>query len=298
MGIDPFITASAHIQAKLVRERIEELRKTLSPYNHRQEAALKMIKLLQEYAEVLSGGPVAEDATDPRPGSYYIATDTVPVSEWLGFEHVYQVHCPRLFLNESVRDVGLLAPNLGFFKSEFTVPSRSLWSITTVRVHVEDSNTSLRHGKSYGATHFHAIHFQFRAVKFIRDQEVTKQHKPAPRRSVEVQIPQSKGIAQAMQMLRQSFSTRDTAGGLENILADAYADAPRPGLNPLEGWKEGVSLKQSHFCVLLKPQIVLHSESGEDSTCVVAAGVAKLKINDILDNENADDPINGIIMSR
>lgn len=101
-----------------------------------------------------------------------------------------------------------------------------------------------------------------------------------------------------MQMLRQSFSTKDTAGGLENILADAYTDAPRPGLNPLEGWKEGVSLKQSHFCVLLKPQIVLHSELSEDSTCVVAAGVTKFKINNIMDNQNADDPINGNIMSR
>lgn len=101
-----------------------------------------------------------------------------------------------------------------------------------------------------------------------------------------------------MQMIRQSFSTRDTAGGLENLLADAYVDAPRPGLNPLEGWTEGVSLKQSHFCVLLKPQIVLHSELSEDSTCVVAAGVTKFKINNIMDNENADDPINGTIMTR
>ena len=125
-----------------------------------------------------------------------------------------------------------------------------------------------------------------------------KRPKPVPRRSVDVQQPQSKGIAQAMQMLRQSFSTRDTAGGLENILADAYTDAPRPGLNPLEGWNEGVSLKQNHFCVLLKPQVVLHSEASEPSTSIVTAGVAKLKINNIMDKENEDDPINGTIMSR
>ena len=142
------------------------------------------------------------------------------------------------------------------------------------------------------------IHVGDRAVKFIRDQAVTKPTKPTPRKSVDVQPPQTKGIAQAMQMLRQSFGSRDTAGGLENILADAYTDAPRPGLNPLEGWNEGVSLDQSHFCVLLKPQIVLHSESSEDSTCVVAAGVTKFKVNNIMDNENADDPINGTIMSR
>lgn len=68
-----------------------------------------MIKLLEEYAAVLNGSQATEE--DPHPGSYYIATDTVPVSEWLGFENVYQVHCPRLFLNESVRDVRLLDLN-------------------------------------------------------------------------------------------------------------------------------------------------------------------------------------------
>jgi len=65
-----------------------------------------MIELLEEYAAVLN--QAAEEGAGPRPGSYYIATDTVPMSEWLGFENVYQVHCPRLFLNESVRDVRIL----------------------------------------------------------------------------------------------------------------------------------------------------------------------------------------------
>lgn len=99
------IIASAHIQAKLVSERIEELRKTLSPYNHREEATLKMIKLLEEYEAVLSESQTAEERAGSHSGNFYIEADTVPVSEWLGFENVYQVHCPRLFLNESVRNV-------------------------------------------------------------------------------------------------------------------------------------------------------------------------------------------------
>ena len=89
-------------------ERIEELRKTLSPYNRREDATRKMIKLLEEYAAVLRENQPAEGGTESSSGSYYIATDTVPVSEWDGFENVYQVHCPRLFLNESVRDVRAL----------------------------------------------------------------------------------------------------------------------------------------------------------------------------------------------
>ena len=66
-----------------------------------------MIKLLEEYAAVLNENH-SEKSTESPSGSYYIATDTVPMSEWLGFENVYQVHCPRLFLNESVRDVRVL----------------------------------------------------------------------------------------------------------------------------------------------------------------------------------------------
>lgn len=268
----------------------------LSPYNHREDATAKMIKLLEDYAAMLKEGHTAGEGAGPRPESYYIATDTVPVSEWQGFEHVYQVHCPRLFLNESVRDVGIVS--LEFAYSGLTNSPRSSCSIITVHVRGEDSNTIWLHGESTTRNRPRNDLAFVRAVKFIRDQEVQRPTKPPPRRSTDIQMPQTKGIAQAMQMLRQSFSTKDTAGGLENILADAYTDAPRPGLNPLEGWKEGVSLKQSHFCVLLKPQIVLHSESSEDSTCVVAAGVTSFKINNIMDNENADDPINGNIMSR
>lgn len=67
-----------------------------------------MINLLEEYAAVLRENQAAEEGAETRSGNYYIATDTVPVSEWLGFENVYQVHCPRLFLNESVRDVRIL----------------------------------------------------------------------------------------------------------------------------------------------------------------------------------------------
>jgi len=105
-------TASAHIQAKLVGERIEELRKTLSPYNHREDTTLKMIDLLEEYAAVLKENQAAEEGRASNFGNYYIAADTVPVSEWDGFANVYQVHCPRLFLNESVRDVRIHHPKL------------------------------------------------------------------------------------------------------------------------------------------------------------------------------------------
>jgi len=139
------LTASAHIQAKLVGERIEELRKTLSSHNRREDATLKMIDLLEEYAAVLRENQAVEESVGSRSGNYYIATDTVPVSEWLGFENVYQVHCPRLFLNESVRDVRIL--DLEVAHPRLTSSSRSLCSIITARVQGEGSNTTWLHGK-------------------------------------------------------------------------------------------------------------------------------------------------------
>ena len=62
---------------------------------------------------MLSGNQENADS----PSGYYIATDTVPVSEWLGFENVYQVHCPRLFLNESVRDVCVFCLEVAYLGS-------------------------------------------------------------------------------------------------------------------------------------------------------------------------------------
>lgn len=71
-------------------------------------------------------------------------------------------------------------------------------------------------------------------------------------------------------------------------------------VDPLSGWSNGVSLRKSHFGLLLKPQIVLRSEgSGStDSVLVLAAVQAKLQSFAIMDDANAEDPISGKVMSR
>lgn len=56
--------------------------------------------------------------------------------------------------------------------------------------------------------------------------------------------------------------------------------------------------RKSHFCILLKPQIALHSEEEEDAVVYVAAMEASLKSVTILDLDHVDDPINGYIMRR
>lgn len=71
-----------------------------------------------------------------------------------------------------------------------------------------------------------------------------------------------------------------------------------PGkIDPLHGWTEGVSLRKSDCCLLLKPQIVFRGESPADS-CIVAAAQAKLQSFAIMDDFNLDDPVSGKVMSR
>lgn len=69
-------------------------------------------------------------------------------------------------------------------------------------------------------------------------------------------------------------------------------------LDPMNGWSEGVSLRKSYCCLLLKPQIVLRNRGEADETCVVAAVQAKLQSFAIMDDANADDPITGKVMTR
>jgi hypothetical protein len=67
--------------------------------------------------------------------------------------------------------------------------------------------------------------------------------------------------------------------------------------DPLDGWFEGVSLTKSHYCLLLKPQIVLRGETSTEA-CIVAAAQAKLQSFAIMDLANFDDPASGTVMSR
>ncbi len=75
-------------------------------------------------------------------------------------------------------------------------------------------------------------------------------------------------------------------------------DAQGLGMSdPMDGWAEGVSLAKSHYCLLLKPQIVLRGETPTDA-CIVAASQAKLQSFAIMDLGNFDDPVSGKVMSR
>lgn len=140
-------------------------------------------------------------------------------------------------------------------------------------------------------------HMATRAVKFIRDQAKSAladllHESDGPRGPV--------ASAQAAAAAVRNFLTGDGSTGVESV---SYPIMEAPGAaDPLDGWSQGVSLRKSDFCLLLKPQIVLRSEataeSDADSVCVLAAVQGKMKSYNIMDDANADDPISGKVMSR
>jgi len=68
-------------------------------------------------------------------------------------------------------------------------------------------------------------------------------------------------------------------------------------VDPLNGWANGVQLRKSHCCTLLKPQIVLRGDAPAD-TCILAASQATAQSFAIMDVDNLDDPVSGKVMSR
>jgi hypothetical protein len=134
------------------------------------------------------------------------------------------------------------------------------------------------------------------AVKFIRDQAeaavattLYKDDKPkGPASSAQV----------AAHALRKILTGERGPNTAIHVSSEDHSTHASDAMGPLSGWSDGVSLRKSHFCLLLKPQIVLRSETNVDSVCVLAAVQAKLQSFAIMDDSNAEDPISGKIMSR
>ncbi|KAJ7764981.1 golgi-body localization protein domain-containing protein [Mycena maculata] len=95
----------------------------------------KMLVLLEDYITLLeetdSG---SRPMGDTNGHSYHIPSDTLSEAEWAEFDNVYQVHCPKIFMDTAIRDIMM----------QYYYCSRS------------------RRGIEY--------HMATRAVKFIRDQ--------------------------------------------------------------------------------------------------------------------------------
>lgn len=76
-----------------------------------------MIVLLEDYIALLREN---ESTPNKSSQSYHLPSDTVSPDEWAEFDHVYQIHCPKLFMDNAIRDVCLgFIPWYGYLRPHF-----------------------------------------------------------------------------------------------------------------------------------------------------------------------------------
>ncbi|KAI5124944.1 hypothetical protein M0805_007371 [Coniferiporia weirii] len=171
-------------------------------------------------------------------------------------------HCPKFSLNNSTRAI----------LTQYYYCSRS------------------RRGFEY--------HMATRAVMFIRDQanayaQVSVNTDERDRRFKNPTGVAAQAAAQALKKILIGNEDED----IKNARNSDLISSDDENFNPMDGWSEGVSLNKSHFCLLLKPQVLL-SDSSKDSVLVLAAVQATLQSFAILDTANIEDPISGRVMTR
>lgn len=257
LGSEPSVP---QIEVELANHRIAQLRDTLSLHGNEgtSTSLQRMIALLQDYVNHLRMTEYPHtDSRSSNIENYYMPSETVEADEWAEFENVYQLHAPKVFMNDSIRDIMLQYYNC----------------------------SKARQGFEY--------HMATRAVKFIRDQAETVLSTGLPTDREKLKSPVN--TAQTAATVLKRILNRDR-NDVSIEVADDVADDG--AVNPLAGWDEGVVLQKRHFCLLLKPQIVLRSEGSTDSVSVLAAVQAKLQSFTIMDKSNLEDPVSGTIMTR
>lgn len=128
---------------------------------------------------------------------------------------------------------------------------------------------------------------QTRAVQFILDQADATV-------SVDDGKDRPSSTAQLATAALRKFLKSDSPKVSVELAREKSGQTP---IDPLNGWANGVQLRKSHRCTLLKPQIVLRGEAPAD-TCILAASQATAQSFAIMDLDNLDDPVSGKVMSR
>ncbi|KAF8076499.1 golgi-body localization protein domain-containing protein [Lyophyllum atratum] len=259
--------AVPQVQIEIAGNRIKELRRLIrnkrSKSNDKSSASLEnMVTLLEDYVSLLRGpDKVVNGDGEKSHKSHLMPSYTVSPDEWAEFENVYHIHCPKIVMDSAIRDIMM----------QYYYCSRA------------------RKGLEY--------HMATRAVKFIRDQ-------------AEAALDEESDSEEDQKLSGATATAHMAASALRKMLK---GDASKPSVeistdrdravqhleefDPLQGWSEGISLRKSHCCLLLKPQIVMRGEGSKDAL-ILAAVQAKLQAFAIMDDSNADDPISGNVMSR
>lgn len=65
-----------------------------------------MVILLEDYVKLLQETDQTPDRKNTIPTqSYLLPSYTVSPDEWAEFENVYQIHCPKIYMDNAIRDV-------------------------------------------------------------------------------------------------------------------------------------------------------------------------------------------------
>ncbi|KAF8528944.1 golgi-body localization protein domain-containing protein [Hysterangium stoloniferum] len=224
----------------------------------------QMILLVEQYIQHLS--ELRDSSSTATSGKqfndlYAMPADIMLPQEVKEFANVYQVHCPKIHLNNATRDI----------LQQYYIASRA------------------RRGFEY--------HMSARAVKFIRDQALSIHPDLAEEQETVKRRPRAGSAHAAAQAVRRMLigDERHKADGTRSD--KNHAQKLTEG-DPLYGWDQGVLKRKAHLCVLLKPQIVLRSGRHERSTLVLVSDHVVLRNYGILDKANADDPVSGYVMQR
>lgn len=61
--------------------------------------------LLEDYTTLLQAETTSEETAREATQSYLMPSHTVSPDEWAEFENVYQIHCPKIYMDSTIRDV-------------------------------------------------------------------------------------------------------------------------------------------------------------------------------------------------
>ncbi|KAJ7094663.1 golgi-body localization protein domain-containing protein [Mycena belliarum] len=149
------------VQIDLALARVAELKESIKQQkssgtndnNVDPQSMEKMLALIEDYIQLLQETDAGSRPMGDANGNghnYHIPADTLSEAEWSEFDNVYQIHCPKIFLDSAIRDIMM----------QYYYCSRA------------------RRGLEY--------HLATRAVKFIRDQaeEVSVMAGPDKHRSL------------------------------------------------------------------------------------------------------------------
>lgn len=243
-----------------------------------------MLSLLESYISRLKD---IDSAHIPSGETYELPADNVSAEEWAEFEHVYQIHFPRVFLDSVIRDVRHSA---SFAYSTDTLKVMMQYYYCSRDRRGLEYHMATRY-ESFSTFLMGSLLLGYRAVKFIRDYGNAALEAENFQGNRKDRGPGSTALMAASAIRKMLKGDGNTKTSID--INRAAFENP----DPMDGWSEGVSLTKSHYCLLLKPQIVLRGETSTEA-CVVAAAQAKLQSFAIMDLANFDDPASGMVMSR